>query len=139
MILIKQIILNIYSKFRNLILYGIIGIFSAGLDFIIFYALTTIVEVFYLIANVFSVTIGITTSFILNRKYNFKVIDKVFKRYLIFVSVGSFGLLLSSALLYFFIDVLTLDIIVSKVLSIVFVVLIQFFLNRYITFRKDML
>lgn len=139
MILIKQIILNIYSKFRNLILYGIIGIFSAGLDFIIFYALTTIVEVFYLIANVFSVTIGITTSFILNRKYNFKVIDKVFKRYLIFVSVGSFGLLLSSALLYFFIDIVTLDIIVSKVLSIVFVVLIQFFLNRYITFKKDML
>lgn len=139
MILIKQIILNIYSKFRNLILYGIIGIFSAGLDFIIFYALTTIVEVFYLIANVFSVTIGITTSFILNRKYNFKIIDKVFKRYLIFVSVGSFGLLLSSALLYFFIDIVTLDIIVSKVLSIVFVVLIQFFLNRYITFKKDML
>lgn len=139
MILIKQIILNIYIKFRNLILYGIIGIFSAGLDFIIFYALTTIVEVFYLIANVFSVTIGITTSFILNRKYNFKVIDKVFKRYLIFVSVGSFGLLLSSALLYFFIDIVTLDIIVSKVLSIVFVVLIQFFLNRYITFKKDML
>lgn len=139
MILIKQIILNIYSKFRNLILYGIIGIFSAGLDFIIFYALTTIVEVFYLIANVFSVTIGITTSFILNRKYNFKVIDKVFKRYLIFVSIGSFGLLLSSALLYFFIDIVTLDIIVSKVLSIVFVVLIQFFLNRYITFKKDML
>ncbi len=139
MILIKQIILNLYSKFRNLILYGIIGIFSAGLDFIIFYTLTTILEIFYLIANIFSVTIGITTSFILNREYNFQVKDKVFKRYLIFISVGFVGLLFSSALLYFFIDILTLDIIVSKVLSIVFVVLIQFFLNRYITFRKDML
>lgn len=136
---IKQIIFALFYKFRNLILYGIIGIFSAGLDFIIFYALTTIVEVFYLIANVFSVTIGITTSFILNRKYNFKVIDKVFKRYLIFVSVGSFGLLLSSALLYFFIDIVTLDIIVSKVLSIVFVVLIQFFVNKYFTFKKELL
>lgn len=135
--LTKQIILTFYCRFRNLILYGLIGIFSAGIDFLVFYMLATILEVFYLIANIFSVTIGITISFILNRNYNFRVKDNVSKRFLMFTSVGLGGLLLSSALLYIFIDILTLDKVISKVLSIIFVVLIQFLLNTFITFKKE--
>ena len=134
---IKQIISTLYDRFRNLILYGIIGIFSAGMDFIVFYMLATIFNVFYLIANVFSVTIGITISFILNRNYNFKVKDNTAKRFSMFFSVGLGGLLLSSILLYIFIDIITLDKAMSKVLSIIFVVLIQFLFNTFITFKKE--
>lgn len=132
----KQIFLNLYYKFRNLILYGVIGGFSAGIDFVVFYSLTNILGVYYLVANIFSVTIGITISFILNKKYNFKVKDRVLKRFLIFISIGFGGLLLSSTLLYFFVDILILDKIISKILSIVLVVLIQFILNKFITFKN---
>jgi len=135
--LIKQIISTFYNKFRNLLLYGIIGIFSAGMDFIAFYLLVNILEVFYLIANVFSVTIGITSSFILNRNYNFKVKDNTSRRFLIFFLVGLGGLILSSILLYIFIDIITLDKVISKILSIIFVVLIQFLFNTFITFKKE--
>ena len=133
-----QIMPTLYYRFRNLILYGIIGSFSAGIDFVVFYELTNIIGIYYLVANIFSVTIGITISFILNKKYNFKVRDKVFKRYLIFISIGLGGLLLSSSLLYFFVDIFTLDKIISKILSIVLVVLIQFLLNKSITFKKEL-
>lgn len=135
---IKQKTVSLYDRFRYLILYGIIGTFCAGIDFFAFYTLTTYLEVFYLVANIISVSSGITTSFILNRKYNFKVKDKRVKRFMIFILVGSGGLLLSSALLYFFIDILTLEKVVSKILSIVFVVLIQFLLNKFITFKKEL-
>ena len=135
--LIKQIISTFYNKFRNLLLYGIIGIFSAGMDFIVFYLLVNILEVFYLIANVFSVTIGITSSFILNRNYNFKVKDNTSRKFLIFFLVGFGGLILSSILLYIFIDIITLDKVISKILSIIFVVLIQFLFNTFITFKKE--
>jgi len=134
---IIKIISTLYNKFRNLILYGIIGILSAGIDFLVFYMLATVLEVFYLIANIFSVGIGITISFILNRNYNFKVKDNTPKRFLIFFSVGLGGLILSSILLYIFIDIITLDKIMSKVLSIIFVVLIQFLFNTFITFKKE--
>lgn len=136
---IKQIFLTLFFRFRNLILYGIIGIFSASIDFLTFYTLTTILDVFYLFANIISVTIGITISFILNKNFNFKVKDKVFKRFLIFISVGFGGLLLSSALLYFLIDILTLEKNISKFLSIIFVVSIQFLVNKFITFKKELL
>jgi len=134
---IEQIILKFYNKFRNLILYGIIGTLSAGIDFLVFYTLTTVWGFFYLTANIFSVSIGITISFILNRNYNFKVKDNISKRFVLFISVGLSGLLLSSVLLYIFIDIFTLNKIISKILSIFLVVLMQFLLNTYITFKKE--
>ena len=63
-----------------MILYGIIGSSSALLDFLIFTLLTEVFGVYYLVANCISVTCGLTNSFILNRKYNFKVTDKTLKR-----------------------------------------------------------
>ena len=134
---VKKIILNLFIKFRTLILYGIIGSFSAGMDFLSFYLLTSVLDLYYLLANVFSVSIGITISFVLNRNFNFKVKDKTIKRFLIFVSVGIGGMALSSGLLFLFIDILIFEEIFSKFISIVFVVLIQFVINKFVTFKKE--
>lgn len=135
---IRKFVTEMYMKFRNLILYGIIGSFSAGVDFMIFYSLTKGLNIYYLYANIVSVTAGITISFLLNKKFNFKVEDKAVKRFLIFFTVGFSGLLLSLALLYVFIDVLALGKLISKLLSIILVVLLQFFANKFITFNKAM-
>jgi len=129
----------LYHRFHNLILYGLIGILSASLDFLVFYTLNSTLDVFYLIANTISVITGISTSFLLNRKYNFKVKDKGFKRFVIFLSVGVGGLLISSFLLYLFIEILFFNTIISKVLSIIFVVFAQFIINKSVTFNKNLL
>lgn len=126
---------RLYERFRNLILYGIIGSFTASLDFTVFWLLSHYTGLQYLIANIIGVTVGITTSFILNRKYNFKVEDHTARRFVIFLSVGLFGMLVSSGILYYCVDVMQLNKIPSKLLSIVIVVLAQFFLNKYITFK----
>lgn len=131
-----QVISCIYNKFRNLILYGIIGGISSGLDFLIYYLLVNIVGIHYLIANTCSILIGITTSFTLNRHYNFKVKDKTKQRFVVFLCVGLFGLLLSTLILYICIQQLKLDELLSKLLSIVFVVVMQFIINKNITFKK---
>jgi len=136
---IKQTVLDLYDKFRNFILYGIIGSFSAGMDFLTFYALTNWLGVYYMYANILSVSIGISISFILNKTFNFKVKDRVLKRFLIFISVGFGGLILSSILLYLSVNILKLTPIISKLISIVFVVLIQFFVNKFVTFKKELI
>lgn len=133
----KQIVFALYQRFRNLILYGIIGSFSAGIDFLTFYILTTKLKVYYLYANIVSVFIGIIISFILNARYNFKIEDKVYKRGVIFIFVGLTGLLLSTAILYFFVSIFSLNKDISKLLSVVFVVFIQFLVNKYVTFKKE--
>lgn len=129
-------ILKQLHRFRTLILYGIIGSFSSFLDFIIYTLFTGYVGLFYITANCISVLMGITTSFTLNRKYNFKVKDKTGKRFLIFLTVGLCGLLMSNLILYVCIAHLQYNTTLSKVLSIILVVFMQFLINKYITFKQ---
>ncbi len=132
---LREFCQTFYGKFRNLILYGIIGTCTATLDFLIFTGLTRYTAIYYLVANVISCSTGLLCSFLLNRKYNFKVTDHTVRRMVIFFSVGIFGMFLSSVILHFCIDNLHFGELVSKLLSIVFVVIIQFILNKYISFR----
>ena len=128
---------TIYGKFRHLILYGIIGSFTSILDFPVFTALTRLVGINYLVANCISVLVGITTSFCLNRTYNFKVSDKTAQRFGIFLTVGLTGLLMSNVILWVGIEKLHGDETITKLASIVLVVFFQFLFNKFITFRKS--
>lgn len=132
----KNLFHKFYSRFRNLILYGIIGSCTATLDFLIFTALTQGLSLYYIIANIISCSTGILCSFLLNRKYNFKVTDHTARRLLIFVAVGLTGMLLSSLILRITIEQLQWNELLSKLVSIVIVVLFQFILNKHISFRK---
>jgi putative flippase GtrA len=132
---IVELGISLYHKFRSLILYGIIGCFTASLDFCIFTLLTQFLNIHFLIANSISVLMGINASFILNRSLNFKVKDKLIRRYFIFLGVDLIGLCLSSIILWIGIEQLHINEIVAKLISIVMVVFFQFLLNKSITFR----
>ena len=133
----NDLIKTLYQKFHHLILYGIIGSFSSGLDFAVYTVLVQVLGVHYIVANCISVVAGISTSFILNRNYNFKVKDKTGRRFGIFLCVGFTGLLLSNLILYTCINTFALNKIVSKLLSIVLVVFFQFLVNKYFTFKPN--
>lgn len=130
-----SVVKKLYSKFRNLILYGIIGCCSSGLDFLLYTLFVSVFGWHYILSNCISVLAGITTSFTLNRNYNFKIKDKTKKRFSIFLTVGLCGMVLSNIILYGCIDVIGLNKIVSKLLSIVLVVFFQFLFNKYVTFK----
>ena len=126
---------QIYQKFRNIILYGTIGSFTSFLDFCVFTILSKYAGVYYLVSNCISVLVGITTSFLLNRAYNFKVKDKAKQRFVMFLIVGLCGLVLSNLILYIGVDIMRGNEIIVKFMSIVLVVGFQFLLNKFVTFR----
>jgi putative flippase GtrA len=127
----------IYQRSRNLILYGIIGGFCSALDFVIYTLLCHFDVLPYLWANVISVHIGIFTSFVLNRQLNFKIKDKIHQRFISFYLVGLTGLGISSLMLYLMVDYAHWNEIVCKLITIVIVALVQYFLNKYITFKPS--
>lgn len=133
--MIKQAFTDLYVKFRNLILYGIIGAFCATLDFAVYTLLCHFEILPYLWANVISIHVGIFTSFFLNRHFNFKVKDKTPQRFISFYAVGLTGLGISSLLLYLMVDIALWNELICKLITIVMVALVQFFLNKYVTFR----
>jgi putative flippase GtrA len=119
---------------RNAIFYGFIGIFSAAVDTLLFRLLVYIVDINALVANCFTVPVGITISFILNRRFNFKVMDRTLRRYVVFFCVGLCGLGISELMLYGG-ELLSLDAFGVKLVSVVVVALFQFILNKLISFR----
>lgn len=133
----KSKIRLLFNRFRSLILYGIIGSFCASLDFSIYTVLCHFEVLPYLWANVISTHIGIFTSFFLNRSLNFKVKDKTPQRLLSFYAVGLTGLGMSSFMLWLMVDKAGWNELVCKLITIALVSLMQFLLNKYITFKKQ--
>lgn len=66
--------------------YGIIGVISSGVDAVLFAIFVYAWGWFPFVANVLSVSVGITISFILNRKFTFKITDYTIRRYLLFLA-----------------------------------------------------
>ena len=89
----------------------------------------------YIMSNCVSVLGGITLSFLLNRNFNFKVKDKTRQRFIMFLTVGLCGLMLSNMILWVCVELLHVEKLLSKTLSIVMVVFLQFLLNKYLTFK----
>lgn len=132
---LKILIINLYRRFRTLILYAVIGGFCAGLDFAIYSVLCHFDIMPYLWANVISIHCGIFASFFLNRSLNFKVKDKTLQRFFSFYAVGLVGLGISELMLYLMVDIFQWSEIICKLISIVVVALVQYILNTFITFK----
>lgn len=120
--------------FRNLILYGIIGGVSAGLDALVFALLFKVLGWNEYAANLISTHCGIFLSFFLNSRFNFKKTDRLRERFLSFYLTGLFGMGLSYVILWAG-GKLGLDVLLTKLGSIVIVALVQFFINRAVAFR----
>ncbi len=125
---------NLYQRYKNFIKYCVIGFSGAFLDFCLF-ALLTHFLIYYQYANAISVTFGITNNFFLNAYFNFKVKDRLFKRFISFYAVGMFGLLISAAMLFVLVETLHTNKIIAKILTIFVITIVQFSLNKIITFR----
>ena len=130
-----NLICNLLLNNKKLIKYGLIGCCCAGLDFVIYWLLVNMIKMPYLYANIISVHCGIFASFCLNRHFTFKVKNKTLLRFLSFYVIGIIGLAISSGLLFFLVEKIELSELISKALTVIVVALIQFLLNKYISFR----
>lgn len=120
---------------RQVVSYGAIGVASASLDTLVFWILTQYAGVAPHLANVVGISCGITMSFGLNRMFTFAVLDRTATRFATFVMVGLFGMGISVLMIEGGIR-LQMPLMQVKVASVVVVALVQFTLNRTITFRS---
>lgn len=132
----KSFLLSLYRRYRNFILYCFIGCSGAGLDLIIYSILVSFTDIDYQIANMISCSCGIINNFFLNYFFNFKTRNRFVIRFLSFYSVGLLGLGISSLMLYLLIERLGINKIFAKILTIFVVTIVQYALNKYISFRK---
>lgn len=125
-----------YNQHKNFVKYGVIGISGVFLDFVVFFLLTNFTPIYYIAVNFVSVSMGIINNFVLNICFNFKTKNKIVNRFLSFYAIGMVGLLISSVLLYLLVEWWNINKLLSKLFVIVFVVAIQYSLNKKYSFNK---
>lgn len=122
---------------RHLVLYILIGIWGAVVDFGSFYIINSILEEHYIVANTASSCIGILNNFIFNYKFNFKINDNLIKRCIIFFTVGFSGIIASNFIMLLLVEYCSFNSLIAKGTALGIVVAAQYTFNRFVTFKKN--
>ncbi len=123
------------ARRRQLFLYAAFGGIGALVDIGVFAAGIYLVAGFdKSFATALSSTVATTVTFVLNSRYNFRVGDRVLLRYLSYLAVSAVGIGVTVALFAIFVDWLSLPVMLVKVGALGVVFVVQYTLNRTITF-----
>ena len=123
-------------KLKEFFKYILIAAVGGALDLLLFILLHTYTDIHIQLVNLISMFTGITTNFILNYHFNFKANSKFFKRYFSFLTIGAVGFSIVSIFVFIFVQNLEWNAIFVKIGATMFATVIQYFLNRYISFRR---
>lgn len=116
--------------------YGLVGVLGLFVDMGLFYLLHEFWGMYYLLANIISSSLAVVHNFMLNSYFTFKVNDKKWKRFASFYLIALVGMGVSSGLLALMIDGFHMESMVSKAISVLVVAVIQYFVNKRLTFGQ---
>jgi putative flippase GtrA len=122
---------------KQFLLYCVIGLSGTLLDFGVYTQLVRAKLLDYQAANAVSYASGTMLSFILNARFNFRISDKIALRLVCFFGVAFLGWAVSAELLHILVGVHGYNKYLSKAATLVVVVLLQYNLNRWFSFRKS--
>jgi putative flippase GtrA len=132
-----QTLKSALAQRRQFVLYCLIGGGGVALDFLTYSALLrTAVVSSVQVANAISYSCGTVWSFVLNAHFNFKTKDRLGLRFLSFCTIAFLGWAASAGTLWLLYNHFHMDKSLAKLVTIPIVVLLQYNLNRLISFRK---
>lgn len=116
--------------------YVLIGILGLVVDFGV-YTILTHFKMNVEIANIISSTCGIINNFFWNSYANFKVHDRLILRFISYFLVGQITTIFTTISLFIFATKMGFPHLIVKIIATFVATLIQFIINKIITFRKS--
>ena len=132
---------SLFVKLLNssFVRYGIVGAFGLFVDMGFFYLFYEVLGINYIVSNISSSSLAVIHNFLWNSFFTFKVKDMLWMRFVSFYLVALVGMALSSGMLAVMIDMIHMNAMVAKLISVLVVAIIQYFVNKKLTFRKKKL
>lgn len=130
-------IVGMIARRATLLRYLVIGGGAVVLDVGMFLLADRVFGWHPVLSNTFSTGVAVVASFLANSFGNFRVTDRLWLRFLSFAAVAGAGWLLSTAIIWIAADVVGLDPVVAKILTLLPVVALQYSLNKKITFAPS--
>lgn len=128
--------LNQRPSLKQFIKFSIVGGTGVVVDFVVYVFLTRVWHWQYLLAATISFIFAVTSNFILNRYWTFKVDSKnITAEYVKFFLVAVGGLIWTLFFLYIMVDIFGWYDLVAKIIVLAIVVNWSFWLQKYWTFK----
>jgi putative flippase GtrA len=125
---------ELISKF---IRYALVGFTGVLVDFSVTYLFKEYIKVSKYVANSLGFCTAVITNYLLNRYWTFGVgQEDVFIQFGTFLLVSLIGLVMNNFIIYLLNEKLKVNFYISKIMAIGVVILWNFFVNYYYTFRS---
>ena len=145
---IKKLIKS--EGFRELFVYGIVGVLTTVVNYVVYYAVTRLAAlitgaapehaVLIAVGNVLSWIASVTFAFWANKKYVFRSPDwgkaTLKKEIPGFVAARVFSLVLDIAIVELMVHAMGVSDLISKLVSNILVIVVNYFLSKFWIFRK---
>lgn len=134
---IKEIII----KYQELIKYLIIGVLTTVINYIVFAALIRLANVDMHLSNIIAWVVSVILAYFTNKLFVFE--SKSFKIKVISKEIFTFGvarifsLLLEEALLYVFVNILSMNEMIIKLIANIVVIIVNYILSKFIIFKNS--
>ena len=129
------------KQYQEIIIYGIVGVLNTALNFFLYFFLESMLNVYYLYANIISWIVCVIFSFYANKVYVFQIKNSNIKelcKELCGFLVCSLGTgLLDIFILWFMVDIMTIDKTISKFVDVFVVIVVNYFLRKFFVFKKN--
>lgn len=123
-------------RHSQFLLYAVIGGGGVIIDLGIFAVLIAVGGMHVLLANTISTAIAVVYSFAANSYGTFKVTNRLLLRFASFAAVAGVGFVVSSLIIGVSVGILGLPPLLAKAITLPVVLILQFSLNKTITFRS---
>ncbi len=128
---------KLVNRFEKLILYGIIGGIAVIIDVGAFWIIDEATHMSVILNNGISIALAMVYSFLMNAFFNFRTRNGLLKRFVSFILVTCTGFLISSFMLWTMSEIIGLNSLLVKNLTLPVVFIVQFTLNSRFTFKVE--
>ncbi len=135
--IIELLIERIIKPFKQFFKFCVVGTIGAIIDIGGLWLLVELGGWYYLLAAGFSFTAAVINNYFLNKYWTFNDLSsKNFKQFFSFVLVSVGGLVINLGVMYFFVEQIKFDYLLSKAIASLVVLSWNFLMNKYIIFKK---
>lgn len=130
---------HLFIKYKELIIYIIVGIITTLVNFTVYYVSTRIFNLSPYISNIIAWMIAVTFAFITNKLVVFKSMNKntqtILKEGISFISMRLISLGFDMATMYIIISIMHWNDLIGKIISQVIVVILNYIFSKLYIFK----
>lgn len=131
---------GLFLKFEELILYGIFGVLTTIVNFVIYILATDVLHIYFLLSNLIAFVFAVTFAFFTNKIWVFKNKNfqgkKLFFEFTTFMGARILSLLMDMSIMYVFVQMFELNDLIVKIGSNVLMIILNYFFSKFYIFKK---